>query len=264
MRWLGAILPIVAGCQLVFPLEAPSSHDEDGDRIADQDDRCPHIRAASQDDLDNDGIANPCDPDFGPSDAYFFPFVDGAYDETLLMSIGTTRVFEDALGIGVETDAPTWVLTEPIVGPSRIEVEIGFEIAEPPPDTASYHEVGVVTQFRDVDNANRGRICFAGYDAARIGYLDAVNDETLLVQKTASGSLYDTPSVLRMQFTPTNLACEVVIDASTETSLDVVEDEPVSDLGGRIGVMADQSRARIRYLWIYIHRPAVGGQAIRP
>ncbi len=69
---LAVLVAFLAGCQLVFPLEAPDSevvpfcaeaigHDEDLDNIDDACDLCP-TEDVAQVDADQDGIGDACDP----------------------------------------------------------------------------------------------------------------------------------------------------------------------------------------------------------
>lgn len=256
VRWL-AVLPLVAGCQLVFPLEGPDAAlpDEDGDGIPDVDDLCPHIKGGSQTDDDKDGVGLACDPhpfdDAVLDRSLFFAFHGGDYDPSLLELIGTADALDEAIAIGDPAGEPTWLLTTeafPANANTEIQIEVGFVIVSAGDTT--YHEVGILASHLDETAQLRGRVCFAGYEPMVPGYLQTNFNDTLDDKLDGASSLDDHNAILRMKRVGLSGSCEIERDGFTYLS-DTFNDPAL--VGGQLGVVTGQARVRVRYLWIYLH-----------
>ena len=175
MRWGIAVLSLT-GCDIVMGLdERPhrpvsglesATHDEDGDGIVDRDDPCPHLAAPADDDFDNDGIGDLCDPRIDQLDLrYFISFERGTTGN--LVRDGQIGVGPDGDSIvfGDELDSHS-TLVLPIMA-SIVDIETSVTIGKTKPlDQNEYAEIGLFSVHRDFDAQNqlRGDVCFFGTD----------------------------------------------------------------------------------------------------
>ncbi|HEU0032286.1 MAG TPA: hypothetical protein VFQ53_16760 [Kofleriaceae bacterium] len=258
MRAAFVTLPLLAGCQLVFPLDGPGEkttlqHDEDGDGIPDVDDLCPHVNGAAQADGDKDGIGDECDP-FpidGSDEHHFFAFQDGLFDPTVLDdTLGDFASKPDALVMGAVDGGEQWLLSVDPILATAYDLEFGFQIVEPNPD-AGYHEAGLVISHVTEDTGGRGRICVAGYDPQATAYLDTVENNGTPDRRVPEGTMFATIARLHLTRTANLGTCRLQLDGAGSASLNFAD--TYTD-AGRIGLTSAFARVHIRYLWIYIHR----------
>jgi hypothetical protein len=102
--------------------DAPASHDEDSDGVADDLDNCPCIANASQDDGDGDSVGDACDPHPAASGDKRALFVSFASDATpFTMQQGALAVHDDALYTS-DTEMYSELRAPLAIGAGQIEV----------------------------------------------------------------------------------------------------------------------------------------------
>ncbi|MBS1121738.1 MAG: hypothetical protein H6Q90_3966, partial [Deltaproteobacteria bacterium] len=190
------IVCLLAGCNVVFPLEAPThdgptaggdgptsdvvltGHDEDHDGIDDAIDPCPHLAIGDHGDDDHDGIGNACDPypDVAGDERYFYSFVEGIGD---LEPQGTFAQLDDAVELGGVTTMVT-SLYLPIVPAVDVDMELSYQIIAPAPaSNGFFHEVGAFALAQGSDPAT-GDACYGGYaNSGSPGFLELWENGTL-------------------------------------------------------------------------------------
>jgi len=250
-----ALVVLLAGCNVVFPLEPPThdasadvltGHDEDGDGIADEIDPCPHLASGDHDDSDGDGIGNACDPypTVGGDEWHFYSFVDGIGD---LVLSGSIVQVEDAVELG-DVSQQVQFLYLPIPDADDVEIELGYQILAPMEDGA-YHEVGVFAVAQENDPATQGDVCFGGYDGSPYQELQEF-PTNVDIKHPLTATTFDVPSTLHMRRTPRNMNCSLIVPNAQANG----ELMPQLTKPGRTGVSVGFARARLRYLWVVVHR----------
>jgi len=242
------------GCNVVFPLEPPrdaasdalTGHDEDRDGIDDGIDPCPHLASANLGDTDGDGIGDDCDPypNLLGDERYFYSFVDGIRDLDVAASF---HQVDDAIEL-VEANQQLQSLYLPIPDADDVELELGYQLLAPMPDGA-YHEVGVFAVGHGVnDLATQGDVCYGGYDAEP--YLDVQESGTgVAMRYVMMAPTFDVPATVHMRRTPEQVRCSLVIPGGQSDGTIV----PQISQPGRTGIAVGFARARLLYLWVFVH-----------
>jgi hypothetical protein len=129
------------------------THDEDGDTVLDRCDNCPDVYNPTQDDGDNDGVGDACDPApaiSGDSLAAFLAFTAG--DETVLDAQGGGFLVEnDQLVIDASTlpdgvaASTLWSLPALAGRPYRVHAHVVFETFDMDPRA---HHAAVLVDYK--------------------------------------------------------------------------------------------------------------------
>lgn len=264
MRAALLLIAGLSGCDQVWGLERPDAtisqdpNDEDNDGLVNTLDPCPHLANGSQVDDDHDGVPAICDADDGEDQTQvaFFSFDDPALSAALEVQGATTSDEPGTITFGQLGDGLSTITLKNVTAKTAL-VDIGFEIladtVEADPPTAVYAEIGIYTANTTYMIGSRGNVCFygrlQGAPTEESLYTEVVENNGTHKTASAIGALVGSKGRMRVVRTPQTIDCSVVrTDAGMLGNADAVM--TLQAVPGRIGISAERTVVRLRYLYI--------------
>ncbi|MDX2091282.1 MAG: hypothetical protein SFX73_25715 [Kofleriaceae bacterium] len=234
-------------------LVGDQEHDEDGDSVGDECDRCPHI-AGTDVDLDNDGVGDACDPSVGTAERIraFATFETGApagWTNTWRGTTGELAFTGDAARFELARD-DVGFLTMPDPGMPILLVETRFTVEAISPNEGNPARNFAIVDGYDVQ-ADSGLMYGPVYDhnsPAAFGLfiievLNSVGNDTFDEDPIGGGFSFGVPYALR--FVRQSDQRTVILNEPSQRYMGSTT-RPLTQ-GGLIGLRSRGLRVRIDY-----------------
>ncbi|MEO8699288.1 MAG: hypothetical protein ABI867_04565 [Kofleriaceae bacterium] len=247
------ILPMLAGCQLVFPLGS----DEDGDGQLDTDDGCPHIANQSDTDTDGDGVPDDCDLSINRKDGESHVFYSFFPDTELPTIRGSSQVVDGGLELGDATaDGDDLSFVDLAIETYEARIEIGFTVIDVRDPIESFSEFGVHAMATGVpDTGTRGYTCFFGRDTQGpppnylIAQQNEVNPDDPAFSRFSAADLVGFHGTLKQTRIDASVECQVVGDSGERIEAGFTVRDNAISTPGTIAFTTSRIRVRIDYIW---------------